>query len=199
MTTQRLHDTVYVYVNLRLYVKQLEHKDNHDYEPINLSTIDPTFSDVPSCDVEEEQEDPVNQEFRAAWIDLEEDIDRMANIGVDLDQEEEEVEEEDDVLGDAVHFEDPLPPVDFGVGPLEQIDPDAKTLPADDSPSQPTQPLSYARLRPRIRGSAFGLAPQARYAQATSRAPSPSTPTSRAPGHGIGSGVGGRLTNKRAR
>jgi len=96
-----------------------------------LSTIDPIFSDEPACDVEEEQEDLVNKEFWVAWIDLEKDIDRIANMGMALDQEEEL----EDVLGVIVHFNDPLPSMDFGVGPQKQIDPDIETMPTNDRSS----------------------------------------------------------------
>lgn len=41
LTTQCLNDIVYIYVNLRLYVRQLQNKDED--ETINLTTIDHSY------------------------------------------------------------------------------------------------------------------------------------------------------------
>ena len=44
----------------------------HIVEPIDLSSIDTAFSDAPPCNVIED--DNVDKEFWAAWIELEEEV-----------------------------------------------------------------------------------------------------------------------------
>lgn len=55
---------------------------------LDLSFIDPTFSDAPPCDIVEE--DHVDEEFWATWIELEQEM--------DMGMEEEDVDLEAQVL-----------------------------------------------------------------------------------------------------
>lgn len=91
---QHLNDTVYIYVNLQLYVKEL-HKTN-SVEPIDLSFINTSYSDAPPCNTIEDKN--VDNEFWSIWIELREETHTSLAKGMEEDelqpQEEEHVHTE---------------------------------------------------------------------------------------------------------
>lgn len=108
-------------------MKQLQKIDS--VEPIDLSSIDPSYSNAPPCDVVED--DNLDEEFPAEWIELGEEIDVAANIGVHILPVVEEEEEH-------VHMEqqDPFPT------PI--VDIRGKGLETSPSPFTPSGSRTYS-------------------------------------------------------